>query len=72
MDSGVKAWAERSPDGKRIDQLAKSGCDLAPLHQINFTLRFPTREKLNATAAENRGINEGWCAKIKPVQEKKK
>lgn len=118
MDSSAKTAAERSPDGKLIDQLAKSGSDLTKLHQIDFTLRFPTqnaaeraelqligfafatrvepgktpgervihatkvmypvesdlqglREKLNAIAAESRGVYEGWHAKIKQAQEKK-
>jgi Regulator of ribonuclease activity B len=33
---------QRSPDGQSLDQLAKSGSDLTKLHQVDFTLRFPT------------------------------
>jgi hypothetical protein len=41
MDNSAKT-PERSPDGRLIDQLAKSGSDLSKLHQFEFTLRFPT------------------------------
>lgn len=112
MDNSAKAPAEKSPDGKLIDQLAKSGSDLTRLHQFDFALRFPSqtiaeraelqligfafrtsigpgktpaervihatkvmypvesdlqglREKLDAIAAEGRGVYEGWQAKVK-------
>jgi hypothetical protein len=42
MDNSAKV-PERSPDGKLIDQLAKSGSDLSKLHQFDFTLRFPNQ-----------------------------
>ena len=101
---------ERSPDGRLIDQLARSGSDLSKLHEFEFTLRLPAqvaaeraelqlvglafktriepgksagervlrgtkvmyplepdleglRAKLNAIAAEARGVYEGWQAR---------
>lgn len=38
------ATPERSPDAVALEQLAKSGADLSKLHQIDFTLRFPSQK----------------------------
>jgi hypothetical protein len=106
----VVAAQERSPDAQSLEQLAKSGSDMAKLHDFAFSLRFPTRnaaeraelqliglafstrvehgksadewliqatkkmypvesdlaglrDKLNAIAAAERGVYEGWRAK---------
>jgi hypothetical protein len=40
----VSAAQERSPDAQGLEQLAKSGADLAKLHNFDFTLRFPTQK----------------------------
>ena len=38
------ADAQRSADGKLIDELAKSGSDLSKLHDVDFYLHFPGQE----------------------------
>jgi hypothetical protein len=64
MDSGTKATAERSPDGKLIDQLVKSGSDLSKLHQIDFTLRFPSLAA--AERAELQVMGFAFTTKVEP------
>jgi hypothetical protein len=41
----------RSPDGKGIDQLAKSGSDLSQLHHVDFFLHFPTQKSAERAAS---------------------
>jgi hypothetical protein len=111
----VIAAQERSPDAQGLEQLARSGSDMAKLHDFGFSLRFPTqkaaeraelqliglafstriehgktadewliqatkkmypvesdlaglRDKLNAIAAAERGVYEGWRAKPTAVK----
>jgi hypothetical protein len=64
MDNSTSASAERSPDGKLIDQLARSGSDLTKLHQIEFTLRFPSQ--LAAERAELQLTGLAFATKIEP------
>jgi hypothetical protein len=64
MDNGTSVPPARSPDGKLIDELAKSGSDLAKLHQIDFTLRFPSQ--LAAERAELQLIGFAFATKIEP------
>jgi len=63
MDSSRKT-PERSPDGKLIDQLARSGSDLTKLHQFEFTLRFPSQHA--AERAELQLIGFAFATKIEP------
>jgi hypothetical protein len=58
------AKTERSPDGKLIDQLARSGSDLSKLHQFEFTLRFPSQRA--AERVELRIIGFAFATKIEP------
>ena len=53
-----------SPDAAGIAQLAKSGSDLEKLHQIDFTLRFPSQ--LAAERAELELIGFAFKTKIEP------
>ena len=53
-----------SPDAQGIAQLAKSGSDLEKLHQIDFTLRFPTQQA--AERAELDLIGFAFKTKIEP------
>lgn len=64
MDSNAKAPAERSPDGKLIDQLSRSGSDLTKLHQIDFALRFPTQQA--AERAELQLIGFAFTTRMEP------
>lgn len=43
MEASARTTAERSPDGRLIDQLASAGSDLSKLHQIEFILHFPSQ-----------------------------
>jgi hypothetical protein len=63
MDNSAKT-PERSPDGKLIDQLAKSGSDLSKLHQFEFTLRFPTQSA--AERADLQLVGLAFRTKIEP------
>jgi Regulator of ribonuclease activity B len=63
MDSSAKT-IERSPDGRLIDQLARSGSDLEKLHQIDFTLRFPTQRA--AESAELQLIGFAFATRVEP------
>jgi hypothetical protein len=64
MDNSTGIPAARSPDGKLIDELAKSGSDLARLHQIEFTLRLPSQ--LAAERADLQLIGFAFATKIEP------
>lgn len=70
MDNGPQT-PERSPDGRLIDQLARSGSDLSKLHQFEFTLRFPAQSA--AERAELQLIGLAFRTKIeagKTVEER--
>jgi hypothetical protein len=64
MESSAKTSAERSPDGRLIDQLKQSGSDLNKLHQIEFTLRFPSQ--LAAERAELELTGLAFTTKVEP------
>lgn len=51
-----------SPDGKLLEQLAKSGSDLQQLHRFEFTLRLPT--KFSAERAEGELIGFAFETKV--------
>lgn len=62
---------EKSPDGKALDELARSGSDLSKLHHIDFFLNFPTQKAAEgaqlrleglafATKIERAKTGEGW------------
>jgi hypothetical protein len=53
-----------SPDAAGIAQLVKSGSDLEKLHQIDFTLRFPSQ--LAAERAELELLAFAFKTKIEP------
>jgi hypothetical protein len=63
MDNSAKTPA-RSPDGRLIDELAKSGSDLSKLHQFEFTLRFPT--SVAAERADLKLIGLAFKTRIEP------
>ncbi len=46
----------RSPDGKGLEELAKSGSDLSQLHQVDFFLHFPTQKAAERAAARLEGF----------------
>ncbi len=58
----IEEIVEDTPDGKAIDQLARSGSDLNQLHQVDFTLRFPTQQ--SAQRAELELIGFAFLTKI--------
>jgi hypothetical protein len=51
-------------DTQSLEQLARSGSDLAKLHQIDFTLRFPSQFTAERAALELLGF--AFVAKIGP------
>ncbi|MEO8314528.1 MAG: ribonuclease E inhibitor RraB [Pseudomonadota bacterium] len=64
MENSTRTQAERTPDGKLIDQLAKSGSDLTKLHQFEFTLRFPSQ--LTAERAELQLVAFAFSTRVEP------
>jgi hypothetical protein len=54
----------RSPDGVLVDQLAKSGSDLSRLHEVQFTLRFPSQGA--AERADLQLLGLAFKTKIEP------
>jgi hypothetical protein len=58
----VVAAQERSPDAQSLEQLARSGSDMAKLHDFDFSLRFPTRKA--AERAEMQLIGLAFSTRI--------
>jgi len=57
---------ERSPDGKALDELARSGSDLARLHHIDFFLHFPAQKAAQSAQLRLEGL--AFETKIEPAK----
>lgn len=58
------AAQERSPDAQAIEALSRAGSDLSRLHDIEFSLRFPSQK--SAEKAELQLIGFAFTTKIAP------